>query len=116
MAIPQILWLVKVFKQRNRCEKKTTLDTSEGWNLASEEELGLTMESKKRKLPGIGLERRVRARAEPEPDLGDFDDEESSNRPSEDEAGEMGPALASGSEDEDVSEASASNHGPRQGT
>ncbi|KAL1867126.1 rRNA biogenesis protein rrp36 [Diaporthe australafricana] len=63
------------------------------------------MESRKRKLPQAGLERRVRARAEPEPDL-DRLDEGSDSAPSEEEASENESAseTSTGSESGDESD------------
>lgn len=62
------------------------------------------MESRKRKLPQVGLQRRVRARAEPEPDL-DRLDEGSDSAPSEEEVQENESASESstGSESGDES-------------
>lgn len=57
------------------------------------------MESRKRKLSGIGLQRRVRARAEPEPDLDDFEDETGS-APSHEDVDEDDSAPWSASERE----------------
>ncbi|KUI71564.1 rRNA biogenesis protein RRP36 [Cytospora mali] len=55
------------------------------------------MESRKRKTPQIGLQRRVRARAEPDPDLDVFEDEMSDGAPSEAEVDESGSDSKSGS-------------------
>lgn len=60
------------------------------------------MDSRKRKLPQGGLlGRRVRARAEPEPDLGNFEDDASSGAPSEQDVyeNESGPESASDNDD-----------------
>ncbi|KAK7749912.1 rRNA biogenesis protein rrp36 [Cytospora paraplurivora] len=56
------------------------------------------MDSRKRKVPQTGLQRRVRARAEPEPDLAHFEDEASSGgAPSEDGVDESGSGSEAGS-------------------
>lgn len=59
------------------------------------------MDFRKRKLPSLGLERRVRARAEPEPDLNDFEDELGSDAPSEENFDEPHSDTGAGSESQD---------------
>ncbi|PSS02454.1 hypothetical protein BD289DRAFT_478830 [Coniella lustricola] len=60
------------------------------------------MDIRKRRLPSLGLERRVRARVEPEPDLNDFSENESgSDAPSEENFEEPGADSDAGSESQD---------------
>ncbi|KAJ0117628.1 hypothetical protein J7T55_001826 [Diaporthe amygdali] len=66
------------------------------------------MESRKRRLPHAGLQRRVRARAEPEPDLDAFDGL-SDDAPSEEEIQENESASGSGSANESSDESDENN-------
>ncbi|KAF3760198.1 hypothetical protein M406DRAFT_65492 [Cryphonectria parasitica EP155] len=70
------------------------------------------MDSRKRKLPSLGLDRRVRARAEPEPELDDFEDEAGSSAPSEEDVDEDQIGSESGSVSEIDSEEPDDHDGP----